>query len=198
MALISENTLHFQGTNTALKEHSAGVQGTMNLGTSAKTLILQSKLKVAELDDMIYRDYNKRGKSWSDSPTATSVLSFAEALFKAKSERVPLYTSERVGERTFEVRFTPPPDYLAQKSKPATASQADTKGATASLKFKTEESVEQLATPGVSADLVSFGHVYEMAPRPRGWSVRGTRTPARPQECPLGTSPANRVKSTTL
>ena len=50
-------------------------------------------------------------------------------------------------------------------AKPAHFSQADTTGATASLKFKSDESDDQLATPGVLADVVSFGHVYEIAAR---------------------------------
>ena len=78
----------------------------MNMDTAAKTLNLQSHLKAAELEQMIYRDFSKPNKSWSNLPTAPHTVKFAEELIKVVEERSALYTAERVGERAFQVRFT--------------------------------------------------------------------------------------------
>ncbi len=76
------------------------------MDTAAETLNLQSHLKAAELEQMIYRDFAKPNKSWSNLPTSLHTVKFAEELIKVVVERSALYTAVRVGERAFEVRFT--------------------------------------------------------------------------------------------
>jgi hypothetical protein len=45
-----------EGSNHALKAHTAGIKPTMDLDTSAKTINTQTNIKVAELKEIIYRD----------------------------------------------------------------------------------------------------------------------------------------------
>ncbi len=53
-----------------MKGHSASIQPTMNLDTSAKTLSTQTSLKCSEVDEIIYHDFIWNNKSWSATPTA--------------------------------------------------------------------------------------------------------------------------------
>ena len=48
-----------------MKNHSAAMKPTMNLDTSSQTLNLQSDIKAAELEEMIYRDYHCTDKIFS-------------------------------------------------------------------------------------------------------------------------------------
>ena len=88
-----------------MKNHSAAMKPTMNLDTSAQTLNLQSDLKAAELEDMIYRDYHCTDKHWSDSPSSPFTTTFGEGLINAVYERRHLYHAIRVGLNSFQVTF---------------------------------------------------------------------------------------------
>mgnify|MGYP006195254791 FL=1 len=47
-----------EGTNHGLKSHSAGVKGTMDMDTSAKTLNLQTKMRAADIEEIIFHEAN--------------------------------------------------------------------------------------------------------------------------------------------
>lgn len=113
----------------------------MNMDIAAKTIILQSKLKVEELNAMIYRDFSRSDKPWSISPTSKHLLSFAEALLKAVRERTCLYTARRVDKRIFEVSFTP------QQATHAPASTAESSQSKAcSVQLKSDEIDKQVVS----------------------------------------------------
>ncbi len=79
------NTSHssaHEGTNNSLKSHSASIQPTMDMDTSAKTINTQTYIKVAELDENIFREVYHRHKRWSDLPTAPYTVTKAEAILK--------------------------------------------------------------------------------------------------------------------
>mmetsp|Transcript_23810 Transcript_23810/g.54521 ORF Transcript_23810/g.54521 Transcript_23810/m.54521 type:complete len:1402 (-) Transcript_23810:247-4452(-) len=111
-----KHVLHFEtshgvqheGTNTAAKEHSAGVKGTMSMNLSANTLGFQAELKLRELEDIIARDFHKRDKTWSSSSTAKSLTTFGEGLMVEVNKRIPLHEAKRVGPREFEVTYLGP------------------------------------------------------------------------------------------
>ena len=94
-----------KGTNHGAKSHSAAMQPTMNLDTSAKALNTQADLKAAEIEDIVMRDFEKPVKNWSTTSTSQYVTTFAEGLLRSINERVHLYRSTRVGESTFHVQF---------------------------------------------------------------------------------------------
>ena len=79
---------------------------TMNLDTSASSINMQADLKGAQIDDMIYSEFMKPRKIWSQSLTSKYVVTFAEGLLKAVRDRVHLYCSKRVGLSCFEVHYT--------------------------------------------------------------------------------------------
>lgn len=77
----------------------------MNLDTAANTINLQSNLKIAEIQEMIYYDYTRRHKNWSTSATSEYTISFGEGLMQKVRERAPLYNARRVGMSDFDVVF---------------------------------------------------------------------------------------------
>ena len=78
---------------------------TMNLDTSASSINMQADLKAAQIDDLIYSEFTKPKKVWSQSLTSKYVLTFAEGLLKTVRDRVHLYYSKRVGLASFEVHY---------------------------------------------------------------------------------------------
>ena len=123
----------------------------MNMDTAAKTIIHQSKLKVKELNAMIYRDFSRSDKPWSISPTSRHLLTFAEALLKAVRERTGLYTARRVGKRIFEVSFTP---QLAKHAPASTVDSAQYKAY--SVQFKSDEIDKQVVSIAVHLSMLLF------------------------------------------
>jgi hypothetical protein len=47
-----------------LKNHSAALNPTMDMDTSAKTFNLQQDLKAAEIEEIIYYDFTHTDKRW--------------------------------------------------------------------------------------------------------------------------------------
>ena len=99
-----------KGTNFGMKNHSAALKPTMGMDTSAHTLNLQSDIKAAEMDEIIFGDYKNSDKRWSSHPTAPYTTSFGEGLIKATYERSPLYTTRRVGDKSFQVMYGDDPN----------------------------------------------------------------------------------------
>jgi len=77
----------------------------MNMDTAAKTLNLQTDVKVSEVQAMIYEEFTKTDKRWSNTLTAPHLLSFGEGLVVEAYKRASLYKGRRVGEREFQVMF---------------------------------------------------------------------------------------------
>ena len=103
---ISHSCAH-EGTNLGLKSHSASMKATMTLKNSSQTLALQSTILAKKLGEMIHNDYVQKNKLWSNTPTASFTISFAEGLIQEVYKRQPGYVCERVGERMFQVRYVP-------------------------------------------------------------------------------------------
>ncbi|KAL3757417.1 LOW QUALITY PROTEIN: hypothetical protein ACHAWU_005148 [Discostella pseudostelligera] len=101
---ISHSCAH-EGTNLGLKSHSASMKATMTLKNSSQTLALQSTIQAKKLGAMIHSDFVQKNKLWSNSPTASFTLSFAEGLIQAVYQRQQGYVCERIGERVFQVRY---------------------------------------------------------------------------------------------
>ncbi len=61
------NTSHssaHKGTNNSFKSHSASIQPSMDMDTSAKTINTQIDIKVAELEEIIVREVYHRHNRW--------------------------------------------------------------------------------------------------------------------------------------
>ena len=107
------------------------MKATMGMDTSTSTLVFQADLKCCELDKKIARDFNKRDKTWSNSPTAKSITTFGKGLMKEMRERVPMYKARRVGPRAFEVDYigkssmTKPDSVLSKDETPPTSDSAE-------------------------------------------------------------------------
>jgi len=63
-----------------MKNHSASLKPTMGMDFSTQTLNLQSDIKAAELEEIIFKDYKYSNKKWSNTPTAPYTTTFAEGL----------------------------------------------------------------------------------------------------------------------
>ena len=88
-----------------MKGHSVGIKPTMNIDTSSQAINLQQDLKAAQLHEIIFADYQKKHKNWSDLPTAPYTTSFAEDLILKIHERSILYRVKRVSMNEFQVKF---------------------------------------------------------------------------------------------
>ena len=88
-----------------IKDHCAGLKPTMNMDTAAKTLNVQQDLKAEELSELVFGDFERTHKSWSDFPTAPYTTTFGESLIKGVNDRVKLYSAIRVSESEFQVNF---------------------------------------------------------------------------------------------
>jgi hypothetical protein len=87
---FTKNVRHFdtshssahEGANHGLKSHSAKVKGTMDVETSAKTLNTQTSIRVAECEEIILREANRRHKKWSHLPTSEYTVTPAEGILR--------------------------------------------------------------------------------------------------------------------
>ena len=84
------------------------MQPTMSMDTSAKTLNLQSDLKAAQLDELIYQDYLLSDKKWCTSASSSRTMTLGEGLVQEVLSRFHLYTPVRIGQRLFEVLYCDP------------------------------------------------------------------------------------------
>jgi hypothetical protein len=75
----------------------------MDMDTSAKTINTQTDIKVAELDENIFREVYRRHKRWSDLPTAPYTVTKAEAILKKMMSRVHMYEARTVDVGVFQV-----------------------------------------------------------------------------------------------
>ena len=85
-----------EGTNAGLKSHSAAIQPTMDMDTSAKTINTQTDIKVAEREEIIYQEVYHTCKRWSHLPTASYTVTKAEAILKIMMSRVHMYEARMV------------------------------------------------------------------------------------------------------
>jgi hypothetical protein len=67
-----------EGTNHGLKSHSAGVKGTIDVDTSAKTLNTQTSIRVAECKEIIFHEAIRTHKKWSHLPTSKCTVTTAK------------------------------------------------------------------------------------------------------------------------
>ena len=81
-----------EGANFGTKSHTAAVQPTMDMDNAAQTMNLQSDLKACELEEIVYNDYQKTVKKWSDTLTSPHSTSFGEGLM-AEVYKHCFYTS---------------------------------------------------------------------------------------------------------
>ena len=75
------------------------------MDTAAQTLNVQQDLKAEELSELVFGDFERTHKEWSNNPTAPYTTTFGEGLIKAVTDRVKLYTAIRVSESVFQVIF---------------------------------------------------------------------------------------------
>ena len=75
------------------------------MDTAAQTLNVQQDLKAEELSELVFGDFERTHKSWSNNPTAPYTTTFGEGLIKGVTDRVKLYTAIRVSEIVFQVNF---------------------------------------------------------------------------------------------
>ena len=75
------------------------------MDTAAQTLNIQQDLKAEELSELVFGNFERTHKSWSNSPTAPYTTTFGESLIKGVNDRVKLYSAVRVSESEFQVHF---------------------------------------------------------------------------------------------
>ncbi len=63
-----------------MKDHSASMQPTMNLDTSARTLNTQASLKCSEVNKFFHHDFFLKNLCWSPTSTVPCTTSFGEGL----------------------------------------------------------------------------------------------------------------------
>jgi hypothetical protein len=97
--------LAHEGSNHALKSHSASIMPTMDMDTSANTINLQTDIKVAELEEIIYRDVYFQHKRWSQLPKATYTVTNAERLINHMVAQIHLYKAKEVNSGIFQVFY---------------------------------------------------------------------------------------------
>ena len=77
----------------------------MNMDTSASAMRTQTEVKVAELNEMCFHDWDKKNKTWTNSPSSPYTTTFGEGLIYRVYRRTPLYVCVRVGLTTWQVHF---------------------------------------------------------------------------------------------
>jgi hypothetical protein len=92
-----------------MKSHSAAIKPTMDMDTSAKMINTQTDIKVAELEEMTYRDVHFRYKRWSQLPTAPYTVTNAQGILNKMMSRIPFYEAKMVDVRIFQVFYIGPP-----------------------------------------------------------------------------------------
>ena len=97
-----------EGSNHALKAHTAGMKPTMDFDTSATTINTQTDIKVAELEEIIYRKVYSRHKRWSQLPTSPYTVSHAEGLLNNTMSCIPLYEAKIIKIGVFQVTYVGP------------------------------------------------------------------------------------------
>ena len=85
-----------EGTNHGVKSHSAGVQTTMGIDLSAKTMNTQTNIKVAECEELIFHEATRTHKKWFNLPTAPYVVTVAESLLKQMMSRQEFYHAKLI------------------------------------------------------------------------------------------------------
>ena len=91
-----------------MKAHSASIKPTMNMDTAANAINIQQDLKVAELNEIVFQEYNKPNKTWSNYPTSTFTTTFGEGIMKQVHDHVLVHknrSAKRVGASSFQVRY---------------------------------------------------------------------------------------------
>ena len=88
-----------------MKNHSASLKPTHGMDASAHTLILQSDVKAAELNDLVFRDYSQSLKNWSNTPASVHLTTFGEGLVKVVYDRYHFYKARRNESHKFQVIY---------------------------------------------------------------------------------------------
>jgi len=88
-----------------MKNHSASLKPTHGMDASAQTLNLQSDVKAAELNDLVFRDYSQSLKNWSITPTPVHLATFGEGLVKAVYDQHHFYKARRNEDQKFQVIY---------------------------------------------------------------------------------------------
>ena len=105
--LCVATTSAHEGTNNGLKSHAAGVKATHTMNNAAKAMTIQDSGKYSELELIVGSDFRHRNKSkWSNLPTASYLLTYAEGLVLHSRERSKLYRVRRIGASLFQVVYT--------------------------------------------------------------------------------------------
>ncbi len=92
-------------TSFGFKKHSAPMQSTMNMATSLKTPNIQSNLKVQEIEEIIFQDYNFCNKTWSSLPTSPYTTTVAEVIIADVMACTILHSCKRIDFSKFQVNF---------------------------------------------------------------------------------------------
>ena len=75
------------------------------MDTAAKTLNVQQDVQAELLSELVFGDFDRPHKSWSNNPTAPYTTTFGEGLIKGVTDRVKLYLVIRVSENEFQVHY---------------------------------------------------------------------------------------------
>ena len=73
----------------------------MYMDMAAKTLNIQQDLKVAELAELIFGDYEGTNKCWGTYPTTPYTITLTDGQIKIINDRAVLYTVKRDDRREF-------------------------------------------------------------------------------------------------
>ncbi len=79
-----------------MKSRSAGVQATMNVDLSAKTMNTQTNIRVAECEEFIYHDATRTHNKWSNLPTAPYTVTVIEGLINHMMSRNDFYHAKLI------------------------------------------------------------------------------------------------------
>ena len=103
------NTHHsspHEGTNHGMKGHSAGVKGTMGVYEASRTILLQAEMKLAELNDLCWQEYQKPKKDlWSNYAHSNFTTVASEGIIREENMHAKQYEPMRVGTNEFETHY---------------------------------------------------------------------------------------------
>jgi hypothetical protein len=96
MHFDTAHSLAHKGTNHGMKGHSCGVKPTMNINTSANTLINQTRIRILDCESTIFQEATCTHKKWSDLPTSNHTVTIAEGILSEIMKRRDLYQAHLV------------------------------------------------------------------------------------------------------
>lgn len=103
------NTHHsspHEGTNHGMKAHSAGVKGTMGVYEASLTILTQAEVKMAELNELCWQEYQKPKKDlWSNYAHSNCTTVASEGTIREENMHAKQYEPMRVGTNEFETHY---------------------------------------------------------------------------------------------